>query len=594
MSCLPGDRDDRTVVQRFAERLECRPDEIAVDIVGSDGIVDQLSYRNLYLIASRAVRGFQELGINRHDRILIGMPSSRETLGTYLGALYAGVVPLMVPEPSRSQRPANRPTYIERLACTTGAKSIVLRKSCRELIESNSARRVDDVESLLGHGEITIGPVSTAADIAHLQATSGSTGDPKVAIIHHRNINANVRAIGKAIEVQENDRIVSWLPLGHDMGLICLCCAWYWGRRLILTDAANFVRNPVRYWLQLITDFGGTISPAPTSAYQVCSRLARRREFKELDLSRWRVAFCGSEPVYEKTWKDFQAAFASSGFKPEAFLPVYGLAEATLAVTIPSIGRVPEVEKIARTMFEAKGRAIPCDQGGDYLTTVSVGNPISGHSLRIVTNDGQLAREREVGEIEFAGPSVIDAYWKQRNSARIESRGDYLCTGDIGYIAGGRLFITGRKKDVIICAGRNLIPHQIEFAAAAAAENATVSGIAAVGVPNNERGTEELHLLLESAAFPFKSQASTEERIRSALWETFAVAPARIHWVRKGLIPKTSNGKIQRYRCREVVLERVWNGSVMKQQEGRPRPAVAQVLQGTDGEVVPSARNQSS
>jgi fatty-acyl-CoA synthase len=560
VNCPSVDRGDQTVVQKFAEKLDQCPDGIAVKIVGSNGVVDEVSYGNLYHVASQAVRGFQEFDIRQFDRILIGLPSSRETLGIYLGALYAGVIPLIVPEPPRSQIGLHG-NLVARIASETDAKSIILTQSCRNDIGPSIAKRVDDVQSLLGCGEAAIKPINTGADIAHLQVTSGTTGDSRIAIIRHANISANVRGIGNAIELRANDRIVSWLPLYHDMGLICLCCALYWQRPLILTDAANFVRNPIKYWLQLITDFGGTISAAPASAYQVCGRLARKREFKELDLSRWRIAFCGSEPVYEQTWQDFQTGFGSRGFAANAFLPVYGLAEATLAATIPSIGGPPETENIARTIIETKGRAVPCDQCDDLVTMVSVGKPISGHSLRIVTGDDRVAPERELGEIEFAGSSVIDGYWNQATSAELKSPAGYLRTGDMGYLAEGRLFVTGRKKDIIICAGRNLLPHQIESVAASAVKKTPVSGVAAIGLPSIERGTEELHLLLESAAVPLKNPATIEEQIRSALRETFSVAPTKIHWMRKGQIPKTSNGKIQRYRCKEVVLHMIQNPS---------------------------------
>jgi len=316
--------------------------------------------------------------------------------------------------------------------------------------------------------------------------------------------------------------------------------------------------------LQLITDFGGTISAAPTSAYQVCSRLARKREFTQLDLSCWRIAFCGSEAIYEQTWQGFQTAFASRGFAANAFLPVYGLAEATLAATIPSIDSAPEAENIARTILETKGRAVPCGQCADWVTMVSVGKPIRGHSLRIVSGDNRVAPEREVGEIEFAGPSVIDGYWNQAISRELRSPDGYLRTGDMGYLAEGRLFVTGRKKDIIICAGRNLSPHQIESVAASVVKETLVSGVAAIGLPSTDRGTEELHLLLESAAVPLKNPVRIEEQIRSVLRETFSVSPTKIHWLRKGQIPKTSNGKIQRYRCREVVLNKVKNTPPLK------------------------------
>src|SRR6185436_5745690 len=304
------------------------------------------------------------------------------------------------------------------------------------------------------------------------------------------------------------------------------------------TDAANFVHNPIT-WLQMISRFGGTLSPAPNSAYQACARLAKRRTFEDLDLSSWRVALCGAEPVHEETIRRFTEAFERYGWRATAMLPVYGLAEATLAATIPDPNALPHIDRL---------------DGELSMNMVSVGPAIPGHQVRIVDGEGSPLREREIGEVELAGPSVIDEYWDNPQETRSLKRADgFLRTGDLGYLAGGELYITGRQKDIIIINGRNLVPAQIE-AAMEQVFNDDIAGIVACGVQDAQTNSESLHLIIESRILPHPDRAVAEEKLRGGLESMFGLGGATIHWVKKGEIPKTSSGKVQRHRCRELTM----------------------------------------
>ncbi|MCG8460258.1 MAG: AMP-binding protein, partial [Holophagales bacterium] len=386
--------------------------------------------------------------------------------------------------------------------------------------------------------------------VAHLQATSGSTGNPKLAVLRHSHLSANVRGIGEAIGERPGDRVVSWLPLYHDMGLVCLSCVLYWQRPLVLADPSSFVRHPINGWLKLISRFRGTISPAPTSAYQICSRLARRVRTGDLDLSSWRVGFCGAEPVHESVLENFSAAFCPHGLAATTLLPVYGLAECTLAATIPPRGRTYHVERVARRAL-ADGRAKPAPggsaQGG--VAMVSVGAPLPGHELRIVDGERRPLPERRVGEIELRGPSTIDGYWRDGTRRRHA----FLRTGDLGYVSNGQLFVTGRRKEIIICYGRNLPPSEVEAVVAGVLDDPLHQGVAAFGVPNAATGSEDLHVMIEHRKHRAVGRQAEEEGIRDALLHAFEVGGAHIHWVEKGRIPKTTSGKIMRYRCRQLV-----------------------------------------
>lgn len=516
-----------TVAAQFAASLEREPQATAITYVAPGGEAQQLSYEALYALGRRAAAGLRSFDLRRDDVVVLAMPTTPEMLGYYLASLCAGVIPLIAPSHDGAA------AHVESLAALAGARRVLRFAEARDGIEVGDA----DLD-------LCVDPHA----IAHLQATSGSTGSPKIAAIRNRNISANVRAIGDAIGERSGDVVVSWLPLYHDMGLICISCTLHWQRPLVLTDAANFVRHPIRYWLSLISSYDGTISPAPTSAYQVCARLAKRRQFESLDLRRWRVGFCGAEPVQARTVNEFHDAFAPYGLPRTTVLPVYGLAEATLAVTIPRQGNVPVFDSVDRDVLASESRAMPASSGAVH---VGLGTPLDGHTVTIIDDDGIALPERRVGEIQVHGPSVIDGYWPD-----LQPLHDGLRTGDFGYLADGWLYVTGRKKDIIIIAGRNLLPPEIEAVAEEVLDTGIHNGVAAVGIVNDDTATEEVHLLVESREVPPPDRESLEERLRVAMRDAFQLSGVHVQWVQKGSIPKTPSGKIQRSRCRETLRER--------------------------------------
>jgi len=520
----------KTVIDQFAASLDRDPRATAVTLVAPGGEAEELSYETLYALARRAAMGLSSRGIDRGDVVVLAMPTSREILGYYLASLCTGVIPLIAPSHDGAAE------HAASVAAAAGARHVLT---------------LADAHEGLARGEGSLDLRIHADDIAHLQATSGSTGLPKIAVIRNRNVSANVRAIGDAIEEREGDRVVSWLPLYHDMGLICISCVLHWQRPLVLTDPGNFVRHPIRYWLSLISTYGGTVSPAPTSAYQICSRLARRRQFENLDLSRWRVGFCGAEPVHARTIEEFRDTFAPYGLAPTTVLPVYGLAEATLAVTIPQQGTVPVFDAVDRERLEREQLAMPALPNDRAAVHVGLGPPLGGHDVKIVDAEGRALPERHVGEIEVHGPSVINSYRSCETS--IATNG--LRTGDLGYIADGRLFVTGRKKDIIIIHGRNLLPAELEATAEETLATGIHNGVAAVGMMNDAQATEELHLFVESREVPPPDRELLEERLRGVMSDAFQLSGVHVHWTPKGSIPKTPSGKIQRSRCRELLRE---------------------------------------
>ncbi|HYC88960.1 MAG TPA: AMP-binding protein [Thermoanaerobaculia bacterium] len=521
-----------TVLDAFADSLARAPEQTAIRIVAGAGEEEALSYEALYREASRAAAGLAARGLRRGDRFLGALPTSREFFAVYFGALFSGVVPIVVAAP-RPERP-NRPSVpyappLDQLAQVAGARWIV-GKSWPPAPQFSVLQCVTAHELCESDGA----PLPLTADphaIAHLQATSGSTRTPRLAIVRHRNIAANVDAIGRAIRHRDGDVLVTWLPFFHDMGIIGISYALGWQCPLVASDPATFVRNQLS-WLRTISRHRGTLSPAPNSAYEVCARVAARRAVEDLDLSSWRVALCGAEPVRRSTLARFIEAFGRHGFRPETMLPVYGLAEATLAVTIPDPDALYGVDE---------------NEG-----VVSVGSAVPGHEVRIVDREARPLPERQVGEIEVRGPSVIDGYWGE-GDGELKREDGFLRTGDLGYLSGGELYVTGRIKDIIIIGGRNISPVQVEALVEPIVGGGIAGGVAACGVPDPHSQTEMLHVLVESESVPRADAAAVEEHARAVLAEAYGISGVTIHWLPRGSIARTTSGKIQRYRCREWV-----------------------------------------
>jgi fatty-acyl-CoA synthase len=532
---------------------QAAPERAAISFVSGAAEIETVSRGELVRWTARAAGTLREAGTRRGTPFIAALSTCRDTIAMYLAALYTGSIPVFVDRPRRTGSGEAYAAQLDALAVNVGATCVFLESSDADrlapLLTTPIARRED-----LAHGpELALTP-DGAGDVAHLQTTSGTTGTPKLAVVRHANISANVVAIGEAVRVHADDRVVSWLPLSHDMGLICVSCALGWEVPLVVTDPDNFVRNPIAHWLGMISRTRGTISPAPASAYQVCTRLGLRREFAGLDLSTWRVGFCGAEPVHERILTDFSAAFSRYGLASTTVLPVYGLAEATLAATIPR--SVPQVvDRIDATVLETEGRAVPAGpRASRAVSVVAVGQVLDGHALRVVDAEARPLPERVIGEIEFAGPSAIDGYWGEQGSSLLKSEDGYMRTGDLGYLADGRLFVTGRKKEIIIYYGRNLAPSQIEALVESGVNGFRPKGVAVVGIPSPEHGTEEVHLLVEARVPSPEDRAAIETDIVSAVTDAFGVRLAAIHWLEKGGIPRATSGKIQHYRCRQVIL----------------------------------------
>jgi len=387
-------------------------------------------------------------------------------------------------------------------------------------------------------------PRVDAAAAAHLQYTSGSTATPKGVVVTHGNILANMADLDTGWEHDDASVIVSWLPAFHDMGLVYgLLTPIYANVPCILMPPVVFLQRPVR-WLQAFGRFKGTHAAAPNFAYDHCARRVKAEDRTQLDLSSWRVAVNGAEPVRPDTMDRFCDAFASCGFRRTSFAPGYGLAEATLKVTAMRAGEGPLVSQI-------DGRAL-----------VACGRPILESRVAIVDPDTRaVVADGEQGEIWVGGPSVAAGYWQRREesagtfSARTsDGAGPFLRTGDLGLVRDGQLYVTGRAKDLIIIRGQNYYPQDIEATVERSGADVRHGSGAAFSI---ERDGEERLVIVFEAERGMKPDTATAQLdlIRAAIVRDHEIAADDIVLVRAGEVPKTSSGKIQRRACRAAYLD---------------------------------------
>ena len=388
-----------------------------------------------------------------------------------------------------------------------------------------------------------------AGDLAFIQFTSGTTRQPRGVSVTQASLMANIQALVSVMELEESDISVSWLPPYHDMGLVGhIFVPVQQAVHQHLMPPTAFVRRPVR-WLQKISDTGATQTTAPNFAFSMCLRRVPPAERQGLDLSSLRQTLNGAELVQAGTLEEFAEAFAPCGFSAHTFRPVYGLAEATLAATFSPPGGA-RVDWVDRLQLARDGRASKVSEGSPGgLAVVSVGPPIPGHALRVVRQGGEACDEREVGEVWFSGPSVMDGYFNNPQATAEVMHDGWLATGDLGYMVDEQLHITGRKKELVIKGGRNYPPQDFE-AACLQVEGVRPGRAVAFGVTNSYTGTEDLVLVVEAKRNDCAGNPLLTERVARAVAEHTGLRPDRVDLVRPGLLPKTTSGKFQRGKVR--------------------------------------------
>ncbi len=581
-----------TLVDLLRQRAECQGDDRAYTfLVDGESEEVHLTYSELDRQA-RAVGAWLESQDLKGQRALLIYPPGLDFIAAFFGCQYAGVIAV----PAYPPRMNRAPSRIQAIAADAGATVALTTDALLERIKP-LIDQTPDLKELrwLSTDRTAHGPDQayerqwqrpriTGDTLAFLQYTSGSTGTPKGVMLSHSNLLHNSALIAYAFEHTRSASGVFWLPSYHDMGLVGgILQPLYLGRPNILMSPAAFLQKPFR-WLQAISRYRATTSGGPNFAFDICVRKITPDQRATLDLSSWTVAFSGAEPVRADTLEQFAETFAPCGFRPEAFYPCYGLAEATLLVSGGYKTTPPIIRRLDRKSLEAD-RVLPMVAGeGGARALVGCGQPLPDQQI-VITDPTRLTRvpAGQVGEVWVSGPSVAQGYWQRTDETeqtfraylRDTNEGPFLRTGDLGFTHDGELFVTGRLKDLVIVHGCNHYPHDIETTAAKSHPGVRAGWGAAFTVEDGP--TQKLVIILELERRQRAEAAQVIGAIRRDVAGEHELVVDSIVLVRAGSIPKTSSGKVQRHACRDAFLDRSLDALVEWHRAGSDEPVAAPV-----------------
>ena len=536
------------------------PDRCHIRFYSDEDDGPVLTYADLAKGAARVAAGLQSHDLQPGDAVAIMLPTGPEYFLTFFGALLAGGVPVPM-------YPPLRPTQIEDhlrrqagiLSNCQAAVLVTTEDTARVAgllkAQAPTLQLVVTTGNLTGSGSVSQLPRISPDAIALLQYTSGSTGNPKGVVLTHRNLLANIRAMGEAAAVQPRDVFVSWLPLYHDMGLIG---AWlgslYHAMPLVLMAPLAFLARPQR-WLRAIQRHRGTLSAAPNFAYDLCLRRIDEADAASFDLGSWRAVFNGAEPVSPDCMQRFLDRFGPSGLRAEAMMPVYGLAECSVGLAFPPLRREPVVDRVRRESLLTGGLALPAEMDDPTaLRFAACGLPLPGHQIRIVDDANRELPERREGRIQFRGPSTTSGYYRNPEATRELFHGEWLDSGDLGYLANGEIHITGRTKEIIIRAGRNVHPAELEEAVGDL-RGVRKGNVAIFGSRDPVTDTERLVVVAETREAAPLAREALISAITALASDLIGLPPDDVVLAPPNTVLKTSSGKIRRAACRKLYEE---------------------------------------
>ena len=505
--------------------------------------------------------GLQRVGVEPGDRVALVFPTSIEFIDAFFGTVLAGAVPVPLYPPVRLHRLDEYSSRTARMLQAASARLVLADARLRPIlgpavVEAGpplGCRTLKDLS--LSHEE----PVQrTSDDLALVQFSSGTTVEPKPVALSHRAVVAQAVALNS--HWPDGDGCVhsgvSWLPLYHDMGLIgCIITALERPGTMTLIPPELFLARPA-VWLRAVSSHGATISVAPNFAFGLCVDKITDDQLEGVDLSSWRIVLCGAEPVVPRVLRRFNERFAAWGLRPEAVTPVYGLSEATLAVTFSEL-EAPFVSRcFDRDLLSAGGRAVHAIDGVEF---VSVGRPLVDVDLRVMDGDGEALPSRRVGDVWVRGPSIMDGYLDLPGATNDVLQDGWLDTGDLGFIDDGELFLTGRKKDVLILRGRNHSPTEVEAAVDEVDGVRPGCSVAVTWLADGADGEVLLLLVETDRGSERRDRAELVDACRRAVRVAAGLEVDVVEVLEPGTLPRTSSGKLRRgaslelYRAGELV-----------------------------------------
>jgi fatty-acyl-CoA synthase len=545
-------RDPKYVPPTLADavRALAQKEDKGFVFVRADGTERYFPWNELAAEAERRGADLHAKGLKKGDRLAIAVPDPDEFVLSFLGAVMGGIVPVPISPQLTFKNIESYHDTVAHIANAAGASMLLTTTSTRQYVDP-IVPRVASLSGPGGRGVVTVDQLNEAPsgakvdanvtpdDLAFLQFTSGSTSRPKGVVVTHNNLawNSESFMIHGLQKDSSFDKGVSWLPLFHDMGLIGFVIGpLFTDIPVVFIPTASFVRNP-RIWLDKIHQHKGTITYAPNFAYALVTKRVKEKDVADLDLSSLRRTGCGAEPIQAKTLREFADKLRPAKFDPKSFLPSYGMAEATLAITFVPVdsGVRSDVRKT--------------DESEQPVELVNCGRPFPEHEIAIVdVETGKRLGDREVGEIVTRGPSICAGYYQEPELTAAAFKDGWLHTGDLGYLVDGEVFICGRLKDMIIVRGKNFYPNDIEWVVSEL-PGVRRGNVVAFGVQVN--GEEQLVIAAEG----FGSEADTlKTTIAQAVIESFSLTAHEVVIVPQGTLPRTSSGKPQRRKTKDLYL----------------------------------------
>ena len=543
------------------ERCEQQPERVCLYLLRAGQPDQALTYGALGRLAAGYAAQYARAGIQPGEVVVLILEHGLDLAGAFWGAVLHGALPSIMPFLTEKLQPERYRQDLAALFEVTQPGAVVtypafaeeVRQAAagtpRAVVLSSDVSQAEDVDfdGLLGRER-------RPQDLALLQHSSGTTGLQKGVALSHQAIFNQLANYRQAIELNEADVIVSWLPLYHDMGLIAgFLMPILEGVPLVLMSPFDWVRAPYRL-MQAVTKYRGTLTWLPNFAYHFCAQKTRDAQLAGVDLSSWRAVINCSEPTYWSSHQKFIERFAPYGLKAEALATCYAMAENVFAVTQSGVHEAARVEQVDAEKLQREGTAVPVSSAAQGLWMLSAGKPVANTAVKVMDAEGRERSERQVGEIAVRSNCMLTGYYHRPDLTAQVLRDGWYLTGDLGYLAEGDLFVTGRKKDLMIVGGKNIYPQDLEYLAS------EISGVhpgrvVVFGVFDEAQGTEEAALVAEVDTADEQERLRIEDDLRAAITRGSAVALRNIHLVGSGWIIKTSSGKTARAANREKYLK---------------------------------------
>jgi acyl-CoA synthetase (AMP-forming)/AMP-acid ligase II len=561
--------DHHSLVEPLLERIARRPDELALTLIEDNGSEQKVSVGELNARAASIARALAGEGLEPGDIVILALRHSLDLIAGLWGVLYAGGIPSIFPYLPPEPNVEKIGQQLRMLVSGSGAGALLTLPEFRDSLAEDLASlgcRVTAPQAMLRDSGRSLSDIplrfTSGEEIAYLQYTSGTTGLQKGVLLSHRAILHCVQAYARALDLKDTDVVVNWLPLYHDYGLFAgLMLSLLTGIPAVLMSPFKWVRNP-KSLLWAIHRHRGTLSWMPNSAYSHAVHSVRTEDLAGLDLGSLRCLGSAAEPVMRRTQQDFLERFAPFGFRETALMTGYGMAENSMAITVSPVGRRAPIDWVEARALQTERFARPATPGDPgAIPIVSCGSAVEGTDIVIADDRGRPVPERGVGEITIRTASLFSGYHRRPDLTALAFRDGWFLTGDLGYLAGGQLYVCGRKKDLIIQAGHNIHPEDIEAVTASVPGSAS-GQVVAFGVPDERLGTEKIVLVCDLRRRADEAEkVSLERELRRRVFEELGVTLGEVYLMEKTWIVKTHNGKITRGANRQKYVSEIQKGT---------------------------------